>query len=61
LNDKKELMDDNQLVKISKLVENLNIQFVASILADKLPPELNKPEYIILKLSQQKKLFQVSG
>ncbi|MCE7067937.1 DUF2326 domain-containing protein [Dyadobacter sp. CY326] len=61
LNDKKELMDDNQLVKISKLVENLNIQFVASILADKLPSELSKPEYIILKLSQQKKLFQVPG
>ena len=59
LNDKKELMHDKQLVKIKELVEKANIQFVASILRDKLPEELNKEEYFILKLSQTKKLFKV--
>ena len=37
LNDKKELMHDNQLIKIANLVNKKNIQFVASILKDKLP------------------------
>ena len=32
LNDKKELMHDNQLVKIAEIVKTENIQFVASIL-----------------------------
>ncbi|MHB1546190.1 MAG: DUF2326 domain-containing protein, partial [bacterium] len=59
LNDKKELMHDNQLIKIAKIVEKKGIQFVASILQDKLPEELNKKENIILKLSQQNKLFRI--
>jgi len=59
LNDKKELMHNNQLVKIGKVVNSKKIQFVASILRDKLPPELNKEEYIVLKLSQEDKLFRI--
>lgn len=59
LNDKKELMHDNQLVKIADLVNQNNIQFVASILKDKLPKELNNEEYFIIKLSQQNKLFRI--
>lgn len=59
LNDKKELMHDNQLVKIADLVNQKNIQFVASILKDKLPKELDNEEYFILKLSQQDKLFRI--
>jgi hypothetical protein len=59
LNDKKELMHDNQLVKIAQLVANNNIQFVASILKDKLPDELNKEEYFVIRLSQQDKLFRI--
>lgn len=61
LNDKKELMHDNQLVKIAELVDKSNLQFVASILKDKLPPELNKEEYFIVKLSQQDKLFRIEN
>ena len=61
LNDKKELMHDNQLVKIAKLVNQSNIQFVASILRDKLPSELNKEEYFILKLSEDNKLFKIEN
>jgi uncharacterized protein YydD (DUF2326 family) len=59
LNDKKELMHDNQLVKIAQLVNKNSIQFVASILSDKLPKELNKEEYFIVKLSEDDKLFRI--
>ena len=59
LNDKKELMDDKQLVKISEFVNRNNIQFVASILKDKLPDEINKEEYFVVKLSQNDKLFRI--
>ncbi|MBN2595405.1 MAG: DUF2326 domain-containing protein, partial [Marinifilaceae bacterium] len=45
LNDKKELMDDKQLVAIAELVNKNGIQFVASILRDKLPEPLNRDEY----------------
>lgn len=59
LNDKKELMHDNQLVKIADLVNKTGIQFVASILKDKLPEELNKEEYFIVELSEDSKLFKI--
>jgi len=59
LNDKKELMHDNQLLRIADLVNAKGIQFVASILKDKLPEELNKDEYVVLKLSQDEKLFRI--
>lgn len=59
LNDKKELMHDNQLVKIAELVNRNNIQFVASILKDKLPDRLNNEDYFILKLSEDDKLFRI--
>jgi len=61
LNDKKELMHDNQLVKIAQLVNENGIQFVASILKDKLPEELKRDEYIVLKLSQTDKLFRIDA
>lgn len=60
LNDKKELMDDKQLVKIAEFVNEHNIQFVASILKDKLPEELNDEKYFVVKLSPSSKLFKVS-
>ncbi|MEA5140950.1 DUF2326 domain-containing protein [Arcicella rigui] len=59
LNDKKELMDDKQLVKIAEFVNRNNIQFIASILKDKLPLEINKEEYFVVKLSQDDKLFRL--
>lgn len=61
LNDKKELMHDNQLVKIAEFVNKNNIQFVASILKDKLPDELNNSEYFILELSENNKLFRIEN
>lgn len=59
LTDKKELMSDNQLIDIAKIVEEENIQFVASILKDKLPVTLNDKNYFIVELSQSDKLFKI--
>ncbi|OGR28918.1 MAG: hypothetical protein A2X83_11255 [Desulfuromonadales bacterium GWD2_54_10] len=59
MNDKKELMHDNQLLKIAKLVNTKGIQFVASILKDKLLEELNREEFFVVKLSQGDKLFRI--
>ncbi|MCP3941868.1 MAG: DUF2326 domain-containing protein [Desulfobacteraceae bacterium] len=61
LNDKKELMHDNQLVKIAELVNKNEIQFVASILKDKLPNELKNEDYFILELSENDKLFRIES
>lgn len=61
LNDKKELVHDNQLIKIADVVNKNKIQFVASILKDKLPAELNKEEYFVVKLSQNDKLFRIEN
>lgn len=59
LNDKKELMHDNQLVRVARMANEKGIQFVASILQDKLPDELNKDSYIAVKLSPEDKLFRI--
>ena len=58
LNDKKELMSDNQLIGITDVVNRTGIQFVASILKDKLPAELNNPDLFIVELSKEDKLFK---
>lgn len=59
LNDKRELMSDNQLVAIAQIVEREDIQFVASILKDKLPTELQDSRYYIAELSKHDKLFKI--
>lgn len=61
LNDKKELMHDNQLLKIADLVNKNGLQFVASILKDKLPNELDNENYFIVKLSENDKLFRIEN
>lgn len=61
LNDKKELMHDNQLLKVSEFIKNKDIQLVVSILKDKLPEELNSNENIVLRLSQYEKLFRIES
>ncbi|MEK4045163.1 DUF2326 domain-containing protein [Paenibacillus sp. FSL H8-0048] len=61
LNDKKELMHGNQLKKVSKFAKENKIQLVFSILKDKLPTELNSNEHIVLRLSDQEKLFKIEN
>jgi hypothetical protein len=46
-------------MKIAQLLNNKGVSFVASILKDKLPAELNREGYFILKLSQADKLFRI--
>lgn len=59
LNDKKELVHNHQLERITEVVKNENVQFVASILEDKLPVTLKNENYYIIKLSQDSKLFRI--
>lgn len=61
LNDKKELVHGNQLNKFAEVVDRYNVQFVCSMLYDKLPEELKKEDYIVLRLSQDTKLFKIEG
>lgn len=59
LNDKKELVHGNQLNSFAEVVKKYNVQFVCSMLYDKLPPVLRKDEYVVVKLSQDSKLFRI--
>lgn len=59
LNDKKELMHDNQLIKVAEFVQNKNIQLVISILKDKLPTTILDKVHIAVELSQKEKLFKI--
>ena len=59
LNDKKELLHDNQLVNVMDYISDKNIQFVASILKDKLPEQLKKEEFYVIELSQDDKLLRI--
>lgn len=59
LNDKKELMHDNQLSKVADFVMKKNIQLVISILKDKLPYDLLNKANVVVELSQEDKLFRI--
>lgn len=59
LNDKKELVHDNQLVNVMDYVKDKNVQFVASILKDKLPEQLKREEFYVVELSQDDKLLRI--
>lgn len=59
LNDKKELMHDNQLVKVADYIQNKNIQLVVSILRDKLPLEIINKAHMVVELSPNDKLFKI--
>ncbi|QXW66445.1 DUF2326 domain-containing protein [Streptobacillus moniliformis] len=59
LNDKKELIHDNQLLKVTDFVDNKNIQLIIPILKDKFPVDKLNEENIVLRLSQKDKLFRI--
>jgi len=59
LNDKKELMHDNQLIKVADYVSRKNIQLVVSILKDKLPVSVLDKAHVVVELSQKSKLFRI--
>lgn len=59
LNDKKELVHGNQLNKFAEAVNKYNVQFVCSMLYYKLPSVLRKDEHVVVRLSQDSKLFRI--
>ena len=59
LNDKKELMHDNQLIKVAEYVSRKNIQLIVSILKDKLPLSVLDKAHVVVELSQKSKLFKI--
>lgn len=59
LNDKKELMHDNQLLKVADFIMGKDIQLVVSILKDKLPDDLLNKANVVVELSQDDKLFRI--
>ncbi|GHE80133.1 DUF2326 domain-containing protein [Thalassotalea profundi] len=59
LHDQMEVVDDNQINGLVREVINTNCQLVVPILRDKLPSKLHKPEYQVLSLSQNNKLFMI--
>ena len=59
LNDKKELMHDNQLNQVCDFVNSNNVQLVISILKDKLPDGLLEKANVVVELSQNDKLFRI--
>lgn len=61
LNDKKELMHNNQLIKLSQLVKDLNIQLIIPILKDKLPKDIFNYAHIALELSEDDKLYRIES
>ncbi|MGZ0054185.1 DUF2326 domain-containing protein [Bacillus cereus] len=61
LNDKKELMHGNQLTEVVDFIKNKDVQLIFSILKDKLPDELNNEKNIVVRLSQQDKLFRIEN
>ena len=58
LNDKKELVHGNQLNIIAQIANEESIQFVASILEDKLTAEMRNKDYYVVELEEQDKLFR---
>ncbi|MCH5138519.1 DUF2326 domain-containing protein [Clostridiaceae bacterium UIB06] len=61
LNDKKELMHTNQLLKVVEYIKDKNMQLVISILKDKLPEKLKNEKYYVVTLSQHDKLFRIEN
>lgn len=61
LNDRKELMSDNQLISVAKFVKDKNIQLIVSILKDKLPLGALEKAHVAVELSQDEKLFKIEN
>lgn len=58
LNDKKELMHDNQLFILNDYLNKHKTQVIISMLSDKIPLSLAKQSFYCVELSQNDKLFR---
>lgn len=54
-------MDNNQLLKAAKYAKDNHIQLVFSMLEDKVPESLNNDDNIVVRLSQEDKLFRIEN
>ncbi len=62
LNDKEELLHNNQLSLIAQVVEEQkNVQYISSILCKKLPDGIDVNKYKVLSLKEDDKLFKIEG
>ncbi|WP_235282737.1 DUF2326 domain-containing protein [Mycoplasma capricolum] len=61
LTGKKELMHNNQLLKLPDLVNKNNIQLIVPILKDKIPQKILDSANIIIELSENDKLFRIEN
>lgn len=60
LNDKEELLHNNQLSLIAQIVEEQkNVQYISSILRKKLPEGIDVDKYKVLSLNANDKLFKI--
>lgn len=59
LHDQLEVVDHNQIIGLRNEAVKANCQFIVPILRDKLPAELNRPEYQVISLSEEDKLFRI--
>lgn len=59
LNDRKELMHGNQLLSVSELASRYGCQVIVAILQDKLPEGMDLTNSVVLRLSQESKLFRI--
>ncbi len=60
MHDQIENVDDRQIIKIlEELVPSINCQYIAPILKDKIPSEIDITKYTAVELSQHEKLFKV--
>ena len=59
LYDKKEMMHGNQLSQIDRIARDCNAQVIVSILEDKLPGKMADGNEVVLRLSQESKLFRI--
>lgn len=60
-NDKKELMDINQIITVQEILNRHNIQFIFSILREKVSSLENIDDLSILELGQENKLFLIEN
>jgi uncharacterized protein YydD (DUF2326 family) len=59
VHDQIETIHDNQLNTLSAVSNEINCQYIAPVLRDKMPPEIDVNLYKILALSQEEKLFKI--
>jgi uncharacterized protein YydD (DUF2326 family) len=59
LHDQVESIHNNQLSLLAEVTNETNVQFIVSVLRDKLPDDIDADHYKVLSLSQDDKLFKM--